>query len=188
MKPIEDIAFDCIDLAKANRGRIKHALSRIFVVAIVALLLEIFLFNMNYFRSATYEPINLADRIALDANDTGTSNFGLGHSEQYKFTESKTAVDFYDLNKVVNNIHLDFDNSQPAQNLKVKISFTDAAHETYFSTTEYTFGVPEIDVSTYSEQSQYLYLESSGAIQNLRIEIVSDDARYPVVLNTVVIN
>ena len=80
---------------------------------------------MNYFRSATYEPINLADRISLDANDTGTSNFGLGHSEQYKFTESKTAVDFYDLNKVVNNIHLDFDNSQPAQNLKVKISFTD---------------------------------------------------------------
>lgn len=67
---------------------------------------------------------NLADRISLDANDTGTSNFGLGHSEQYKFTESKTAVDFYDLNKVVNNIHLDFDNSQPAQNLKVKISFT----------------------------------------------------------------
>ena len=169
-------------------GRIKHALSRIFVVAVVALLLEIFLFNMNYFRSATYEPINLADRISLDANDTGTSNFGLGHSEQYKFTESKTAVDFYDLNKVVNNIHLDFDNSQPAQNLKVKISFTDAAHETYFSTTEYTFGVPEIDVSTYSEQSQYLYLESSGTIQNLRIEIVNDDARYPVVLNTVVIN
>lgn len=188
MKPIEDITLDCIDLAKANRGRIKHALSRIFVVAVVALLLEIFLFNMNYFRSATYEPINLADRISLDSNDTGTSNFGLGHSEQYKFTESKTAVDFYDLNKVVNNIHLDFDNSQPAQNLKVKISFTDAAHETYFSTTEYTFGVPEIDVSTYSEQSQYLYLESSGTIQNLRIEIVNDDALYPVVLNTVVIN
>ena len=67
MKPIEDIALDCIDLAKANRGRIKHALSRIFVVAVVALLLEIFLFNMNYFRSATYEPINIADRISLDA-------------------------------------------------------------------------------------------------------------------------
>lgn len=70
MKPIEDIALDCIDLAKANRGRIKHALSRILVVAVVALLLEIFLFNMNYFRSATYEPINLSDRISLDANDT----------------------------------------------------------------------------------------------------------------------
>lgn len=188
MKPIENIASDCIDLVNVNRGRIKHALSRIFVVAVVALLLEIFLFNMNYFRSQNYEPINLADRISLDANDTGTSNFGLGHSEQYKFTESKTAVDFYDLNKVVHNIHLDFDNSQAAQNLKVKISFTDAAHETYFSTTEYTFGVPEVDVSTYSEQSQYLYLESSGTIQNLRIEIVNDDAWYPVVLNTVVIN
>ena len=84
MKPIEDIASDCIDLVNVNRGRIKHALSRIFVVAVVALLLEIFLFNMNYFRSQNYEPINLADRISLDANDTGTSNFGLGHSEQHQ--------------------------------------------------------------------------------------------------------
>ena len=170
------------------KEQIKHVLSRIVIVAICALLLETFVFNMNYFRSANYDPVNLEDRITLDANDTGTSEFGLGHSEQFKFTESNTAVDFYDLNKVVNNIHLDFDNSQPAQNLKVKISFTDAAHETYFSTTEYTFGVPEVDVSTASEQSQYLYLESSGAIQNLRIEITSDDASYPVVLNTVVIN
>ncbi len=188
MKPIEDIAFDCIDLCKMHKEQIKHVLSRIVIVAICALLLETFVFNMNYFRSANYDPVNFEDRITLDANDTGTSEFGLGHSEQFKFTESNTAVDFYDLNKVVNNIHLDFDNSQPAQNLKVKISFTDAAHETYFSTTEYTFGVPEVDVSTASEQSQYLYLESSGAIQNLRIEITSDDASYPVVLNTVVIN
>ena len=188
MKPIEDIAFDCIDLCKAHKAQIKHALSRIVIVAFCAFLLETFVFNMNYFRSAGYDPVNLEDRITLDANDTGTSEFGLGHSEQFKFTESNTAIDFYDLNKVVHNIHLDFDNSQSAQNLKVKISFTDAAHETYFSTTEYTFGVPEVDVSTYSEQSQYLYLESSGAIQNLRIEITSDDASYPVVLNTVVIN
>ena len=188
MKPIEDIAFDCIDLCKAHKAQIKHALSRIVIVAFCAFLLETFVFNMNYFRSAGYDPVNLEDRITLDANDTGTSEFGLGHSEQFKFTESNTAIDFYDLNKVVHNIHLDFDNSQSAQDLKVKISFTDAAHETYFSTTEYTFGVPEVDVSTYSEQSQYLYLESSGTIQNLRIEIASDDASYPVVLNTVVIN
>ena len=157
-------------------------------MAVVAFLLETIVFNMNYFRSAGYDSVNLADRITLDSNETGTTEFGLGHSEQYKFTESNTAVDFYDLNKVVHNIHLDFDNSQPAQNLKVQISFTDDAHETYFSTTEYTFGVPEVDVSTYSEQSQYLYLESSGSIHNLRIEIVSDDASYPVVLNSVVIN
>ena len=188
MRPIEDIAFDCIDLCKTHKGQIRHVTSRILAVAVVAFLLETFVFNMNYFRSADYDSVNLADRITLDANETGTTEFGLGHSEQYKFTESNTAVDFYDLNKVVHNIHLDFDNSQPAQNLKVKISFTDDAHETYFSTTEYTFGVPEVDVSTYSEQSQYLYLESSGSIHNLRIEIVSDDASYPVVLNSVVIN
>ncbi len=189
MRPIEDIADEFIQIVASNASRIKHVAVRVVAVAILALLLEVFLFNMNYFRSLGYEPVDLSDRITtLETTDTGTSDFGLGHSVKYKFTESNPAIDFYDLNKVVNNIHLDLDNSQAAQNLKIKISFTDDAHETYFSTTEYTFGVPEIDVSTASEQSQYLYLQSSGKIQNLRIEIVGEDTSYPVSLYSVVIN
>ncbi len=189
MRPIEDIADEFIQIVASNASRIKHVAVRVVAVAILALLLEVFLFNMNYFRSLGYEPVDLSDRITtLETTDTGTSDFGLGHSVKYKFTESNSAIDFYDLNKVVNNIHLDLDNSQAAQNLKIKISFTDDAHETYFSTTEYTFGVPEIDVSTASEQSQYLYLQSSGKIQNLRIEIVGEDTSYPVSLYSVVIN
>ncbi len=189
MRPIEDIADEFIQIVASNASRIKHVAVRVVAVAILALLLEVFLFNMNYFRSLGYEPVDLSDRITtLETTDTGTSDFGLGHSVKYKFTESNSAIDFYDLNKVVNSIHLDLDNSQAAQNLKIKISFTDDAHETYFSTTEYTFGVPEVDVSTASEQSQYLYLQSSGKIQNLRIEIVGEDTSYPVSLYSVVIN
>ena len=189
MRPIEDIADEFIEVVSNNTSRMKHVAVRVAAVAVIALLLEVFLFNMNYFRSAGYEPVNLSDRItSLESTETGTSDFGLGHSVKYKFTESNSSVDFYNLNKVVHNIHLDLDNSQAAQNLKIKISFTDDAHETYFSTTEYTFGVPEVDVSTASEQSQFLYLESSGKIQNLRIEIVSEDASYPVGLYAVMIN
>ena len=189
MRPIEDIADEFIQVVASNASRIKHVAVRVVAVAILALLLEVFLFNMNYFRSLGYEPVDLSDRITtLETTDTGTSDFGLGHSVKYKFTESNSAIDFYDLNKVVNSIHLDLDNSQAAQNLRIKISFTDDAHETYFSTTEYTFGVPEIDVSTASEQSQFLYLQSSGKIQNLRIEIVGEDTSYPVSLYSVVIN
>ncbi len=189
MRPIEDIADEFVQVVADNSSRIKHVAVRVLAVAVIALLLEVFLFNMNFFRSAGYEPVDLSDRItSLETTETGTSDFGLGHSVKYKFTESNTAIDFYDLNKVVNSIHLDLDNSQAAQNLQIKISFTDDAHETYFSTTEYTFGVPEIDVSTASEQSQFLYLESTGKIHNLRIEIVSEDASYPVSLYAVVIN
>ncbi len=189
MRPIEDIADELVQGVTDNTSRIKHVAIRVLAVAVIALLLEVFLFNMNFFRSAGYEPVDLSDRItSLETTETGTSDFGLGHSVKYKFTESNTAIDFYDLNKVVNSIHLDLDNSQAAQNLQIKISFTDDAHETYFSTTEYTFGVPEIDVSTASEQSQFLYLESTGKIHNLRIEIVSEDASYPVSLYAVVIN
>ena len=38
------------------------------------------------------------------------------------------------------------------------------------------------------EESQYLYLQSSGYIQDLRIEIVNEDATYPLILNSIVIN
>ena len=189
MRPIEDITTDGIELIKAHTKDIKRVSLRIFGIFIVALLLEVFLFNMNYFRSAGYDPLDLSGSITtLDSTEEGTSEFGLGRQVKYRFTENKNSVDFYDLNKEVQNIHLDLDNSQAAQNLKIKISFTDDAHETYFSTTEYTFGVPEVDVSTASEQSQYMYLQSSGKIQNLRIEIVNEDATYPVSFYAIVLN
>lgn len=186
MRNLDQIAGEFAELCASHSEQLKHWLRCIAVVLVIAAMLEVFLFNVNFFRSAGYEPINLSDRIELDSQETDTNS--VGKSVQFKFTETNTAVNFHNLNKEVHNIHLDFDNSQSAQNVKVKISFTDAAHATYFSSTEYTFGVPEVDVSTFSEQSQYLYLQSSGAIQDLRIELVSEDATYPIVLNTVVLN
>lgn len=189
MRPIEDIADEGIDLARTHAPEIKHAAIRVGIIFIIALLLEVFLFNMNFFRSAGYEPVDLSDKATLDLTEPEKANaIGFGQDSSMKFTESSHVVEFHNLNKKVNNIHLDFDNSQAAQNLKIQISFTDAAHETYFSTTEYTFGVPEVAVSTNSEESQYLYLESSGTINNLKIEIVDEEATYPITLYSITIN
>lgn len=189
MRAVEDIAEEGAALIQERKADIRRIAVRVVVLLVVALALEVFLFNMNFFRSASYNPIDLSDRITLDqVAQPGSSDHGLGKDTQFRFTESSSSVEFHDLNTVVHSIHLDFDNSQAAQNLNVKISFTDAAHETYFSTTEYTYGPPEVTVSTHSEQSQYLYLESSGTINDLKIEITGDDVTYPVILNTVVLN
>lgn len=190
MRPIEDITAEGISLIDSHKHGLVHALSRIFILFIIAVLLEVFLFNMNYFRSAGYQSVDLSKQASLDLVDPAkAAELGLGQTSQMKFTESSHVAEFHNLNKPIHNIHLDFDNNQAAQDLKVQISFTDAAHETYFNTTEYTFGVPEVDVSTASEECQYLYLESSGDIDDLRIEIINDEnTTYPIILNSIRIN
>ena len=133
--------------------------------------------------------MNLTNQSGMDIAEPdkqGSSAFS--QNDPVRLTESSNVLEFHDLNKEIHNIHLDFDNTQAAQNVTIQISFTDSAHETYFNTTEYTFGVPEVDVSTFSEDSQYLYLQSSGLIQDLRLEIVSEETTYPIILNAIVIN
>lgn len=189
MRPIEDVTDEGIELARSHAQQIKHAAIRVGIILVLALLLEVFLFNMNFFISSTYEPVNLTNQSGLAPADSSEVEEGsFAQNQPVRLTATSNVLEFHDLNKEIHNIHLDFDNTQAAQNLTVQISFTDSAHETYFNTTEYTFGVPEVDVSTFSEDSQYLYLQSSGLIQDLRIVIVNEDATYPIVLNALVIN
>lgn len=189
MRPIEDIVDEGFHLAREHAFDIKHAAIRVGIIFLIALMLEVFLFNINYYISSSYDPINVTNQSNLDLASPEKADSG-DFSQNYpvRLTEQSHVLEFHDLNKEIHNIHLDFDNGQAAQNLTVQISFTDSAHETYFNTTEYTFGVPEVDVSTFSEDSQYLYLQSSGKIQDLRIEVVSEDTTYPVILNAVMLN
>lgn len=189
MKPIEHITQDALDLAAHHKHDLARIALRVLTLLAVAVLLEVFLFNMNFFRSAGYDPVDLHGQITLEeVLDADAPENGLGSDGSFRFSESSTSVEFHDLNMPVHNIHLDFDNSQPAQSITVKISFTDEAHSTYFSTTEYTFGPPETIVSTHSEESQYLYLRTSGTVGSLKIELIDDDISYPIDLATVVIN
>lgn len=189
MRPIEEVTEEGIELARAHSHDIKHAAIRVGIIFVIALVLEVFLFNMNFFISSSYESVNLTDQSGLDLADPDeVTKDAFAQNEPVRLTATSNVLEFHNLNKEIHNIHLDFDNSQAAQNLTIQISFTDSAHETYFNTTEYTFGVPEVEVSTFSEESQYLYLQSSGLIQDLRIEIVNEDATYPLILNAIVIN
>jgi hypothetical protein len=159
-------------------ARVKHALKCAATVLMVAFLMETFVFNSNYWMTRDYDCINLSDKLTLQKNVDKT----------YKLTEINHVIEFSNLNKEVKNIRIDFDGSQAAQNVDVKIEFTDAAHETYFDSTEYSAGVPVRTVSTNDDATEYLKLNTTGITNNLRIEITGDDITYPIKIKAVYIN
>ena len=161
-----------------NRASIVHLVKSLLVLVLVAVALEVFVFNFNYFASAGYKSIDLKDRIELPKGDDG----------YFRATSVSHVLEFSNLNAEVRNIRIDFDSNQPAQNLTVKIHFTDDAHRAYFDSTEYTVGVPEVEISTMSSQSEYINLNTAGYVSSLRIEITGDDVSYPIKLKTVTVN
>ncbi len=176
---IENITESIVVGSYKHRDTIKHVIKCALVVFLIAFLLETFLFNMNFFRSASYSEVKLDSKIDLPITDD---------AKQFKFTAQDKSVEFHNLNKEVKSLYIDFDPTQAAQEITLSIWFTDAAHETYFSTTEYTFGVPDVDVATNNEDSKYIYLETTGIVDSLKIEITSEDTSYPIYLDSMSIN
>lgn len=162
----------------AHRARILHFARVIAAILVLALALETFVFNFNYFATSSYKTISLNNKLELRQND----------DDQYLLTSVHHVLEFSNLNTEVHNLWINFDHGQPAQQLTVKIRFTDEAHKTYFDSTEYTVGVPEVEVSTMSSQSEFINLNTTGLVDNLRIEIVGDDVSYPILLSDLCIN
>ena len=169
------------DYARANKAALKHVARCVAVIVLLATALEVFVFNINYFTSAGYNTIDLTSKLDLQQTHDGEKT-------QYRLTEVDHVIEFSNLNTEVRNIRLDFDYAQPAQALQVKIQFTDQAHHTYFDSTEYTVGVPETTVSTFVDQSEYINLNTTGLVDNLRIEIVGDNVQYPILLDGITVN
>lgn len=160
------------------RGSLLRVARAVALIVLVAALLEVFVFNFNYFASAGYATIDLTDRIT-SAEEEG---------DEIRLTDINHVLEFSHLNTEIHNIKIDFDREQPAQTIDVKIQFTDSAHQTYFDSTEYTVGVPLAHVSTFDEQSKYINLQTAGLVENLRLEIVGDDVSYPIMLKGLYLN
>ena len=174
----QNISYWHQQLMLKHGATVKHVLKSAVLLVLAALVLETFVFNFNYFRTAGYHTTNLNNRLAL----TKTLD------NQYRVTEVNHVIEFKNLNSEVHNVWLNFDYRQPAQQLKVKIQFTDEAHSTYFDSTEYTVGVPEVDVNTLCDQSEYINLNTTGLVSNLKITITGEDINYPVKLSDASIN
>ena len=178
----ENIAYASEHFMLIYRSTLVRVARAVALLVAVALVLEVFVFNMNYFTSANYRTINLSDQLSLAKSEDGG----------YVLTDVDHVMEFWNLNTEVHNIELAFRADQPAQLVSVKIQFTDEAHQTYFDSTEYTMGVPLVDISTKVRASQYVNLQTAGRVENLRIEIAGEDAgaqvSYPIYLDGVYLN
>ena len=179
MNSIQDIAEQVAGIARDNKSLLAHMARACAIILAIALLLEVFLFNFQAWRTAGFEQIDMTDQLELPASDDG---------EGYCFTQDNTTIEFHNLNKPLEDIYLEFDLEQPAQNVNVDIQFTDDAHATYFGSTDYTAGVPTATVATNNEESQYLFMTATGNVDDLRIEISGSNLHYPIVLDSVSIN
>ena len=173
-----NIAYVYGRFMRSHRATVLHMVKSFLAILAIALLLETFLFNVNYFTSAGYNTVSLNDKLELRETSDG----------QYQITAVNNVIEFSGLNAEVHNIWMNFDYRQPAQDLTIKIQFTDEAHHTYFDSTEYTVGVPNVSVSTLSDQSEYINLNTTGLVSNLRIEIVGDEVNYPIRLSDLSLN
>lgn len=166
----ENIVARWHSVADAHGGAIGHLVKSALAILVIAALLETFLFNINFFRTMGYEEVDLSSSMGLTEDAQGF----------YRLTEFNHTIEFSNLDMEVHNFYFDFVGWQPAQLLDFQITYTDYAHQTYFNTTDYTVGVPVVAISTGAWESEYVHLNPSGKVGNLRIELVSEDVSYPV--------
>ncbi len=163
---------------ESHGARVFYILRRIVALLLVSFLCETFVFNINHWTTLNYDCINLSDQLTLQKNADKT----------YKLTAINHVIEFSNLNKEIHNIRIDFDGNQSAQNVDVKIQFTDTGHETYFTSNEYSAGIPTRTVATNGDSTEYLKLNTTGYTDNLRIEITGEDINYPIKVKAVYIN
>ena len=87
----------------------KRISKRVLLMVLIALLLEVFVFNFNFFATRGYNSVNMNDQLELREPEKGV----------YLLTEVDHVIEFNDLNTEVHNVWLDFDYQQPAQQLTI---------------------------------------------------------------------
>lgn len=180
-KTLEDILRDIAAFVVGHRAAFTHVISRALIILISAALVESFVFNFNHFASEGYQPINLTSHLKGQLPQTLDE-------EAYRLTTVNNTIVLDNVYTPVHNVHIEFDSSEAAQVVTATIHFTDAAHQTYFDSTSYSAGVPAVNIATNVWQTQYLSLNTTGEVQNLKIEFGGTDVTYPITIKKIVIN
>lgn len=156
------------------------------IILFIAFFLEIFIFNFNFFSTISNEPTDMSDKITLPKSNKSS----VDGRPSFVLTSDSHFLEFRNIDQKINSIQIEFDTSQVAQAVEVKLQFTDEAHVSYFDTTEYTAGIPLTSMSTLLKQTQYVRLNTAGVMHDLKVEIVSEtfDVQYPLYLKSVVLN
>ena len=161
-----------------RRARIKHVLICLLVLLGIAALLEVVVFNFRTITTAFNKPVDISQKMNLQQTPDG----------RYVVSSNQNTFEIKDINQEISNIHLKMNKNQGAQLFNVKINFTDSGHSTYFESTEYSVGIPEITMSTNSKRSQYFTVHPTGKVKDIKFQITGEDLNYPLYIDSVFIN
>lgn len=177
---LTDILEDFTCWLSGRREAITHIVAPILIFAVSALLVEVFMFNFNFFATKDYQPIDLESQIAKQVSQDEDGN--------YLLTATNHTLTFENLNTQVKNVHFDFSGINTSRVLQADFHFSDEAHGTYFDTNEYSVGIPSVDIATNVEESCYVKLKANGYVDSLEISLGGEDITYPVRISTISIN
>lgn len=150
-------------------------LSKLFIAAIVIILLEVFIFNFSAFLTFSVE-----NEETLDLKNAVLSNFTVNDDASICITgEAEGSITFYDIDKDIDTIYIDavFNTAEK----EIEIDYTE---ETY---SHFWRHDGSISVINSNEQSKYTICNFSGKADNLRFKIECDE-KEEVLINSIVIN
>lgn len=161
-----------------RRARIKHILLCFLVLLLVAAVFEVCVFNFRSILTAFNNPTDISGKINLQQTADG----------RYVVSSTQNTIELKDINSPISGVHLKMDRNQGGQVFNVKINFTDSGHSTYFDTTEYSVGIPSVEMSTASPRSQYFTIHPTGKVNNMQLQIFGENLNYPLYIDSIIIN
>lgn len=175
---IQTLKYAYIKHVQPHRARILHIIVRLLIIAAISLFLELVVFNFRSITTAFNQPIDLSDKIELQQTGDG----------RYVVSSIQNTIELKDVNHTIENIHFKMNKNQGGQEFSLKINFTDSGHSTYFNSTEYSLGVPEVMISTSAPRSQYFTLHTTGQVKDIKFQIGGKDINYPLYIDSIIIN
>lgn len=161
-----------------KRARIKHIACCLAVIVAIALFFEVVVFNFRAISTAFNKPIDISEKINLQKTSDG----------RFVVSAGQNTIELKDINQKVGCVHLAMDKSSDPQEFSVKINFTDSGHKTYFDTTDYTVGIPEVKISTTSQKTQYFTISPTGEVKDMKFIFGGKEINYPLYIKAIVIN
>ncbi len=150
------------------------------IIFIIALILEVFVFNFRFFETLDneeilIEPENIVynDGLLYDPYNRWTNDDGELKPSFFVKDKDSASFEIKDINESLDNIYIDISNVKRKNYSDKKVIFkiwaTDEANKLYFS-------LPNRDVVRDVEKSKYISLNLSGKSEKLMIEVESKDS------------
>lgn len=149
----------------------KTCIFALLSIVILSIGLELTLFNINFYTSSGYSPVNLTENIGEYKTEDGCYTFPYGER-----------IEFSDLNTEIKNIKIDL-NENSNSTVDLTVYLTDEANARYYATPQRTV-CPDVEKSEYinintSGKSEKIMLVFNGESDSVKVDSVSINNKRP---------